>query len=147
MTDNELVATLAAAQRAPADDYMVWARVESRGENIEIPLETMRLPVTLELDVVRERVEQRARNTLSGIGFDDDAIASARYFADPLPTAADLTALLDAEIRNGAEMTLVDFVHWEALRLRLHLLPTRAEFGNDEEMRYKDLRIQRSAAS
>lgn len=146
MPDDELLATLAEAQRAPSDDYMIWARISSRGRIIEIPLETMRLPLSLEMDAMRDWVERRARERLAAIGFEDEEIGSAQYFADPLPSAEDLEALLEAEIRSGSRLMLVDLVHWEALRIRLRLTPTPSEIGNDLELTYKGLSIRQSAA-
>ncbi|WP_294312317.1 hypothetical protein [uncultured Sphingomonas sp.] len=144
MSDDDLITTIAAAQRAPAEDYILWAET---GDGGEITLQTVRLPLGFSAEVSLDRVRTEARKSLALAGFRGADADVARLHLDRLPTAEEIRAILDPMVSAGEEMTFLDFTYWESARRRLHLEPKPAEFGGEPELNYDGLRIQRSAAS
>jgi hypothetical protein len=144
MPEDELIQTIAAAQRAPAEDYVLWAEVGNGGE---ITLQTVRLPLGFSAEVSLDRLRNEARKALAVAGFHGREADAARLHLDRLPTVEEVKAILDPMVSAGEEMAFFDFTYWEAARRRLHLEPKPAEFGGEPELHYNGLRIQRSAAS
>lgn len=143
MSQLELLQTIAAAQRAPAEDYILWAEVS---DGAEIALQTVRLPLGFSTEVSLDRVRTEARRSLAMAGF-RDAEAAARLHLDRLPTEGEIRSILDPMVSAGEEMALVDFTYWEAARRRLHLEPRRSDLGDEPELDYNGLKIRRSAVS
>lgn len=144
MPDDELMQTIAAAQRAPAEDYVLWAEVGNGGE---ITLQTVRLPLGFSAEVSLDRLRTEARKALAMAGFHGAEADAARVHLDRLPSAEDVKTILDPAVSAGEEMVFVDFTYWEAARRRLHLEPKPAQPGGEPELHYNGLRIQRSATS
>lgn len=144
MSETELSQTIAAAQRAPAEDYILWAEV---GDGAEITLQTVRLPLGFSTEVSLDRVRTEARKSLAMAGFRGAEADAARLHLDRLPTEGEIRSILDLIVSAGEEMALVDFTYWEAARRRLHLEPKRSELGDEPELDYKGLKIRRSAVS
>lgn len=144
MSDDNLIATIAAAQRAPAEDYILWAETVDGGE---MTLQTVRLPLGFSAEVSLDRVRTEARKSLALAGFRGAEADAVRLHLDRLPAAEEIRAILDPMVSAGEELTFLDFTYWESARRRLHLEPKPAEFGGEPELNYDGLRIQRSAAS
>ena len=144
MPEDDLIQTIAAAQRAPAEDYVLWAEV---GTGDEITLQTVRLPLGFSAEVSLDRLRTEARKALAVAGICGSEADAARLHLDRLPTAEEVRAIIDPMVSAGEEMVFVDFTHWEAARRRLHLEPKPAELGGELELHYNGLRIQRSAVS
>lgn len=144
MSEDELMQTIAAAQRAPAEDYVLWAEV---GKGGEITLQTARLPLGFYAEVSLDRLRTEARKALGIAGFHGADADAARLHLDRLPTVEEVKLILDPMVSAGEEMAMVGFTYWEAARRRLHLEPKSAEFGGELELHYNGLRLQRSAAS
>lgn len=144
MSDDDLIATITAAQRAPAEDYILWAETVDGGE---ITLQTVCLPLGFSAEVSLDRVRTEARKSLALAGYRGAEADAVRLHLDRLPAAEEIRAILDPMVSAGAELTFLDLTYWESARRRLHLEPKPAEFGGEPELNYNGLRIQRSAAS
>jgi len=130
-----------AAQRAPTDDYMVWAEIGA----VQIVLHSVRLPQAIEAETVLSRVRGQAEQTLTEHGFTANEVASALLHISALPSAEETKAELEAQRRPNVAFVAVDLAMWEACRHRLHLSPYTVG-TSDQEMDYKGLKIRRSAA-
>ena len=84
-----------AAQRAPTDDYMVWAEIGA----VQIVLHSLRLPQSIEAETVLSRVRGQAEQTLTEHGFTANEVASALLHISALPSAEETKAELEAQRR------------------------------------------------
>ena len=144
MSEADLLQTIAAARRAPAEKYILWAET---GDGAEITLQTVRLPLGFSAEVSLDRVRTEARKSLATAGFRGADADAASLHLDRLPSEGEVRSVLDPMVSAGEEMTLVDFTYWEAARGRLHLEPKRSDPGGEPELDYKGLKIRRSAVS
>jgi hypothetical protein len=145
MSDDELSKTIAAAHRAPAEDYVLWAEVGDNGA--EITLQTVRLPLGFSPDVSLDRLRSEARKSLASAGFYGREADEARLHLDRLPSEEEVKAILEPLVSAGEELVFLDFDYWEAARCRLHLQPKSSAPGGELEMVYRGLKLQRSATS
>lgn len=144
MPNDELMNIIAAAQRAPAEDYILWAET---GDGGEITLQTVRLPLGFTPEVSRDRVRTEARKSLALAGFHGAEADAVPLYLERLPAAEEIRAILDPMVAAGEELIFLDFTYWEAAHRRLHLKLKPAEFGGEPELNYNGLRIRRSAVS
>lgn len=142
MTD-QIIDKIKSAQAALADDYIVWAEVESGGNTRDVVLHTVRLPQSIGADAVLSRVQSQAEKTLADCGFAAEEIAVAKLHVSPLPSAEQTQAILDEGCSPDSDMALVDLVGWEAIKLRFYLSPYPVENG-ETEMDFNGLKIRRS---
>jgi len=145
MSDDELIRIIAAAQRAPAEDYVLWAEVGA--DNVEITLQTVRMPLGMSPEVSLDRLRTEARRSLAAAGFHGRDADTARLHLDRLPSEEEVRAILDPMVLANEEMIFVDFTYWEATRCHLHLDPKPTKFGGEPELDYNGLKIRRSAVS
>src|SRR4051812_45992077 len=116
MTDTVL-AQIAAAQAAPADDYMVWAEIGTGSATDQVILHTVRLPQSIPVPGVSEQIKSHASKSLSDVGYSSEQIDKATLQIAPLPSAAEVEAELQTQRDAGSEMVLADLTFWEACRL------------------------------
>lgn len=145
MFEEELKKTVAEAQRAPAEDYMLWAEIEEG--KAEITLQTVRLPLAFSAEVSLSRLKTVARTSLASAGYHGAEADAVRIHLERLPSVEEIKALLDPIVASGEEMVFLDLTYWEAARSRLHLERRPAEFGDEFELHYNGLKIRRSATS
>lgn len=145
MADN-IIGEIKAAQAAPVDDYIVWADVSTARGAVDVVLQSVRLPQSIDVDLVLTRIQADAKRTLAECGFSPAEAAAAELHITALPDAMEVSAIIDETRRPDSELILVDLVGWEAMRLRLHLTPYLVANG-EMEMDLKGLKIRRSAAS
>jgi len=141
-----VIEEIKAAHSAPADDYIVWAEVESQGEAVDVVLHMVHLPQSIGPDAILSRMETQAKTTLAENGLTPNEVAGAKLHITPLPSAEETQAMIDAATTIHSELALVDLVGWEAVKARFHLKPYLVENG-DMEMDLKGLKIRRSAAA
>ncbi len=140
-----IIEEIKAAQAAPADDYIVWAEAESRGETVDVVLHTVRLPQSIGPDAILSRLETQAKKTLAENGLTAEEVAGAKLHITALPSAEEVQAMIDQATTINSELALVDLAGWEAIKARFHLTPYLV--GNsDMEMDLKGLKIRRRAA-
>lgn len=137
-----IIQAIKAAQAAPADDYMVWAVVETRAEKIEVISHTVRLPQSIPPENVVARIREQVVRVLRDNGFTESEIQTATIHMAALPSAEEVVAELE-EKRHRGDLALVDLACWESCKSRLRMVPQIVD--GELEMDYKGMKIRRSA--
>lgn len=144
MSEDELISVIASIQRAPVEDYVLWAEL---GDGDLIALRTVQMPLGFSTEVSLQRLKAFGRESLAAAGVIGHEADAVRYHLGRLPTVEELKAQLDPLVAGGEELALLNFPTWEAARIRLHLKTENAEFGTDPELDYRGLKLRRSAVS
>lgn len=144
MPEDDLMKAIAAAQRAPLQNYLLWAEL---GDGEPVALRTVQMPLSVSTEVSLSRLKTFGRDSLATAGIVGPDADVAHYHLDRLPSADELKAELDPLVASGQELALLDFTAWEAAKSVLHLSAGASQFGNDPELDYKGVKLRRSAVS
>ena len=131
-------------QTARQGDYMIWAMLP---DGVEMPVSTVRLPISSSLDEASRRVEEIALDALAKTGITEAEFDRIELLLDELLSEAEVRALIDAKANERVELALLDFPTWESVRRRMQLPITKNELSGEEEMVIGDVRLQRSAVT